>query len=497
MRVTRGHGEVYEINTLVWLDELSRKYGREITLGSVPDIEIDYLKGLGFDYIWLMGVWKRSAFGRDIFVRSPEFQAFLPAFDNAFPGWRLDDLAGSPYSIAAYEIEPSIGTWDDISRFKKSLNDRDMGLILDFVPNHTAPDHPWVATNPDFYLQGSEDDFIENPLHFTPIEIDGKTLFFARGRDPNFPPWSDTLQLNHFNPEMRKAMLDELKKISTVADGVRCDMAMLVLNDIFHDTWAHLKDKNVYVFQEEEFWQMVHYSLPELLLVAEAYWDTEWTLQQLGFHYVYDKRLYDRLRYSTLSEVLLHLTADVDFQDRLVRFIENHDEDRSAVVFEKDRLKAAAVLFSTLPGMKLYHHGQLEGRRIKTPLQLRRVMDEIVDAELKEFYEGILSITRQDIFYDGHWRLAEVECSDNECVIAYQWQKQTEFVLIAVNYSSTEGQVFVTPHLPEELNRYVLTNQFYENAEEIRTELDKKDSLSLYMKGYGFAIYYGRIVNLQ
>ena len=494
MRIRSGHGKLYEINTIVWLDELSRKHDERITLENLPEEEIDSLNQLGFDYIWLMGVWKRSAMGREIFIRGPEFQNFVRDFENALPGWRLEDVIGSPYSIAAYEPEPLIGTWRGLQRVRKMLNDRDMGLVLDFVPNHTAPDHKWVKTHPDYYIQGDEEDYRQNPSDFTPIELKGRTHYFARGRDPYFPPWSDTVQLNHFNPAMKKALLSELKKIARYADGIRCDMAMLVLKDIFHNTWGHLKAKNLYIPHEEEFWQMIHYSLPRLLLIAEAYWDTEWTLQQLGFHYVYDKRLYDRLRHATAYDVLMHLKADRGFQEKLLRFIENHDEDRSAVAFSQDRLKAAGVVFSTLPGLKLYHHGQFEGRKIRVPLQLRCVRDEPPDRELQEFYMGLLSIIRQEIYYNGRWQLVMVEGAGSENVIAYQWQNSREFVMVAVNFSSSDSSVYLIPQLQEDLDRYVLSNIFYKDAEEMLQ--DRPGAVSLSMKGYGYCIFYGRVVNI-
>jgi glycosidase len=111
-----------------------------------------------------------------------------------------------------------------------------MKLILDFFPNHTAPDHPWVFEHPDYYIQGSEPDYARDPAAFIPVQKGRRTLYIARGRDPYFPPWPDTAQLNYLSRDVRSALIEELKKISGHCDGVRCDMAMLVLNDIFENT---------------------------------------------------------------------------------------------------------------------------------------------------------------------------------------------------------------------------------------------------------------------
>ena len=128
--------------------------------------------------------------------------------------------------------------------------------------------------------------------------------------------------------------------------------------------------------------------VPDLVLIAEAYWDTEWTIQQLGFDFVYDKRLYDRMKSGHPHDVYLHLTAGLDYQSKLLRFIENHDEPRSVTAFGRGKVKAVAVLFSTLPGMKLFFQGQGEGRQIHLPLQIRRSKPEAADPELRDFYSG-------------------------------------------------------------------------------------------------------------
>jgi len=440
---------LYEINTAAWLYELSLKYGAPLTIGDVPAHEWGKIAAMGFHYIWLMGIWKRSRIGKAIFMETPEYRHLS---DDPERGWTDEDIPGSPYSIAAYEPDPLIGEWEEIGMVRDELHRRRIGLILDFVPNHTAPDHLWVMEHPDYYIQGTKEDFQDDPEAFSLINIGGRGLYIARGRDPYFPPWTDTLQLNFFNPEMRTALIQELKKIASYCDGVRCDMAMLVLNEIFIKTWG-LAGGNLYHDPlKKEFWKEVRDAFPGFLLMAEAYWDKEWTLQQLGFDYTYDKRLYDRIVSSSVQDIYLHLRADISFQKKMTRFIENHDEPRSAGIFAKDRLLAAATLFSTLPGMKLYHQGQLEGKTIKLPVQLRTIKIEEPDGEIRSFYEKLLFITKQDVFHEGEWRLKEVFFFVDESfqnLIAYTWKSSLRTKLVVVNLSQNLSQGRI--HLMNEL----------------------------------------------
>ncbi|MEW6602395.1 MAG: alpha-amylase family glycosyl hydrolase, partial [Nitrospirota bacterium] len=341
--------------------------------------------------------------------------------------------------IEGYIPDPVIGSWEDIDRARRELNDRGMRLILDFIPNHTGLSHPWTRTHPDYFIQAGNEEFEKRPADFHTVSHNGNTLYLANGRDPYFPPWSDTLQLNYFNPQMRQALIDEIVKTARHCDGFRCDMAMLVLNDIFRKTWGWTMQDSQQEDPDEEFWSSARRAVPDSVLIAEAYWETEWELQQLGFDYTYDKRLYDRVASASVEDIYLHLRADIGFQRKLTRFIENHDEQRSAEVFGKERLEAAAVLFATLPGMRLYHQGQIEGKRIKVPVQMRRVMHEKPDRDICRLYEKLLSITGQRVFSEGDWRLREVFTLTGDGphdLIAYTWQAGDSIKLVVVNLTS-------------------------------------------------------------
>ena len=211
----------------------------------------------------------------------------------------------------------------------------------------------------------------------------------AYGRDPYFSGWPDTLQLNYANPDVREAMARELEKIAGMCDGVRCDMAMLVLPDVFERTWG---------MRPHSFWPdaiaRTRARQPDFLFMAEVYWDLEWTLQQQGFDYTYDKRLYDRLREGHARPVRDHFRADLDFQRRSARFLENHDEPRAAAAFPQSIHKAAAVLTYFCPGLRFIHQGQMDGLRMKIPVHLSRGPKEAIDTELHEFYDRLLACLR-------------------------------------------------------------------------------------------------------
>ncbi len=438
----RAHPHLYEINTWAWLDELEEKYGRRLTLGAVPEREWDALKELGFDLVWLMGVWQRSPAGRQIARSEP---ALFPAYDEALPGWGPKDVVGSPYAIHSYIPDARLGAWKGLDAARKELHARGLGLILDFVPNHTALDHPWTRAHPDYYVEGAESDYHRDAQAFYRVKsARGRTHYLARGRDPYFAPWTDTAQLNYFNPATRKALLGELESVAAHCDGLRCDMAMLVLNDIFARTWgAYLSE-----FERPwgEFWPDAVAALPGLIWLAEVYWDVEWQMQQLGFSFAYDKRLYDRLCHAAPAEVALHLRAEWDYQRKLARFLENHDEPRAAVAFGAERLVAVGTLVATLPGMRFYHQGQFEGRRRRLPVQLAHGAVEAPDPAVRAFYEKLLRMTNEEVFHGGEWRLLEVAPAGegHENLIAYQWRSKKALKLVVVNLGGSAAQGVVS-----------------------------------------------------
>ena len=432
------HPGIYEVNTWVWLQELSARCGSHITLGTVPEADWDELVLAGMDAVWLMGVWERSPTGARIAQR----EAWLVDFAQSYlPDFTADDIVGSPYSVRRYVPDERLGGFEGLDVARERLRSRGLALILDYVPNHFARDHPWVTEHPEYFLRGGQADADRHPGEYVRI---GSTNF-ALGRDPYFPPWTDVVQVDAFNPGLRASTVDTLVTVGEHCDGVRCDMAMLLLNDVFARTWG----ERAGVAPPEDFWPSVIPAVkarhPAIAFLAEAYWDLEGRLLDQGFDYCYDKRLYDRLLERNPEGVRGHLRADLSYQRRLVRFLENHDEPRASAMLSGPEVRAAAVAVSTLPGAILYHQGQLVGKKIRVPVAVRRTPPEGEDSDLAEFYAHVVR-TGRDVRH-GEWRLSEVrplpgdDTSRN--IVAWSWESDERVHLIAVNLSASPSQAWV------------------------------------------------------
>lgn len=428
---------IYLINTWVWLQDLGKNKKSPLTLATVPKKEWDAIANLNVDAVWFMGVWERSPAGIHIAMNN---EGLLADFRRALPDFTEADNVGSPYCVRRYEVDQHLGGREGLAKARKELAKRGMGLMLDFVPNHVAPDHPWVSDRPDYFIGGEAGDLARDPASF--IETGGKV--FACGRDPYFPAWPDVLQLNAFNEGLRTAIIDTVTDIAGQCDGVRCDMAMLVMNDIFQRTWGERAGER----PEEEYWSKlittVRAAQPGFLFMAEAYWDLEWELQQQGFDFCYDKKLYDRLEHGPAESVRLHLCADMAYQERLVRFIENHDEPRAAATFPPEKERAVAVTTTTLPGAVLLHEGQLEGRKVRLPVFLGRRPDEPTDKDLRAFYQDLLEVIAKEDLRNGEWRLCGREgWPDNQSflnLVAWCWEGEGARHLIIVNLCDIAAQ---------------------------------------------------------
>jgi hypothetical protein len=438
---TPRYPALYQINTRVWLTDLSRDLGRAATLDDVPDADLDRFAAQGFDWIWLLSVWQTGAAGRLVSRASPEWRR---EFEETLPDLRDDDIAGSGFAITAYTVAEQLGGPAALARLRERLRSRGLRLMLDFVPNHTGLDHPWVDRHSDYYVRGTEEDLLRAPANYIRLPRAAGDLILAHGRDPYFPGWPDTLQLDYANPALQDAMIAELRSIAGQCDGVRCDMAMLVLPEIVERTWGR---------PSPPFWpvatQRVREEAPGFCFMAEVYWDLEWTLQQQGFDYTYDKRLYDRLRDGRARPAREHLHAGLDYQERLARFLENHDEPRAAATFSPGAHEAAAVLTYLSPGLRFFHQGQFEGRRRRISPHLCRAPEEALDERLAGFYERLLAVLRRPVLRGGDWRLLPCGAAwdgnatwDN--YVAYSWQMGREDrLIVAVNAGAVHSQCFV------------------------------------------------------
>lgn len=430
----------YEINSWVWLSELSKKHRKKVNLASVPPTEWDAIAAYGFESVWLMGVWERSPLGISI---GNENKNLLDYFRRALPDFRPDDNVGSPFCVRRYAVDRQLGGPEGLAIARRELSKRGMNLILDFVPNHVAPDHQWVVEHPEYFIRGTVVDLRDDPSCY----MAAHGTIYARGRDPYFPAWPDVLQLNAFEPALRRAVIETVSSIAQQCDGIRCDMAMLFLTPIFERTWGG----HAGPWPATEYWVQVISTIknkyPGFLFIAEAYWDSEWELQQQGFDFCYDKKLYDRLEHANAESIRLHLCTDLAYQGKLLRFIENHDEPRAAATFAPAKDRAVALTIATLPGIKLFHEGQIEGRRVRLPVFLGRRPNEPVDQDVHEFYKKLLQAASRPIFREGQWSLCDrTGWPDNasfQNLVTWNWVKDEERYLIIVNLSDRPVQARV------------------------------------------------------
>ena len=455
---------LYEVNAWVWLHGWQRRLGRPLTLGELPEVAIAELVGTGADAVWLMGVWERSPAGRQQALHHPDLQH---EYRRALPDVAAADVVGSPYAIHRYEVAPELGGEAALRALRDRLAAHGVGLILDLVPNHVAIDHPWLTAHPDALVRGSEAQLQARPELFFRHRPTGQ--IFAHGRDPYFPAWTDTAQLDAQSPTYRDLLTRTLSRLTELCDGVRCDMAMLLVQRIFAQTWSALRpghagcpapaEQAAAGALSTELWPEViaatRRQRPDFIFLAEVYWDMEAELQAQGFDFTYDKRLYDRLCHAVLPGARDHLLADLDYQHRSLRFIENHDEPRAVTALGVPKSQPAAVLALTLPGARLLHEGQAEGRAVKLPVQLGRLPVEEPHPGLREFYSRLLQAQRDPVLHDGTYFVLASRSylgadRSHEGLISHAWSLGDALRVVVVNLGHAQASArLMLPPLPD------------------------------------------------
>eukprot|EP00918_Siedleckia_nematoides_P046608 GHVU01102163.1.p1 GENE.GHVU01102163.1~~GHVU01102163.1.p1 ORF type:complete len:452 (-),score=84.96 GHVU01102163.1:816-2171(-) len=405
------HPILFQLNARVALQNLSNSKNQRATFADIPDRFISWLSDSGFDTLYLLGVWTP---GKEGLAAAQHVMK-----DSGLP---QDHISSSPFAVVKYEVNEEYGGVEGLKALRSRLVARGLRLFLDFVPNHVAIDHEWVADSPptrtrDLVMTGSEELFREQPQNFKSI----KGVIVAHGKDPHFDGWTDTAQLNYFSDTLRKEMCSILQTISGLADGVRCDMAMLVCSDVLMKTWGSIFERTHgrRPAKPEEFWSSAIKSVksthPDFQFIAEVYWEMEPFLMELGFDYCYDKGLYDKLCHASGRDLKkCFSSAPYEFQRKCVRFLENHDEPRAAETFQdlaKHRAAAALTLLS--PGMRFIHQGQLEARRLYVPMQQNRTKDESLNGDVATIYRRLLPIAARKTVKDGEYSPWEVHASSH------------------------------------------------------------------------------------
>ncbi len=461
---------LYEINTRCWLNELSTRVGRGVTLDTVPDSEFTRWEQAGFTHLWLMGVWTSGPRSRAVALVTLDIGRVS---GGTLPQHSPEEITGSPYAVAEYRVPQALGGDAALQAFRRRLHAHGIKLILDFVPNHVGLDHRWLSERSELFVQSRT----EMPGTFAQ-QTEGGVRWIAHGRDPNFPPWVDTAQLDYRTPATRAAMLESLRAVADKCDGLRCDMAMLILNEIFAKTWAGFPRLGVLPpggprveppdpgcpggFAEArggtpntctEFWQeaiaSTKQAYPDFLFLAEVYWGLEERLQSLGFDYTYDKEFYDELIRRNAAGVQQHLLAATPESIAAgAHFLENHDEARIASILSPAEHRAAALLMLSLPGMRLLQEGQLEGARVKTPVQLLRRQSEPRRSDIEQMYQQILLALRKTAVGRGKGmvlkpRKAWAGNPTAQNIVILQWQAEPpEFDLAIVNLAPHRSQCY-------------------------------------------------------
>jgi hypothetical protein len=461
--------QLFEINARVWLYSLQEKFDEKITLSTIPNDFWSEIIESGFNWIWLMGIWRHSPLSQEELMKHP---GLVKEIETALPTWKPEDVIGSPYSIVDYEINPLLGNIEDLKLVRRKINEFGGKLLLDFVPNHFGIASKLVITNPEYFISTKTPPEDES-LYF-PLETNNGSRWIAYGKDPYFPPWIDTFQLNYFNPKTHEYMINVLMKLAGVSDGVRCDMAMLCLNDIFQRTWGYFaQNEHYYELDIPEFWEeaikTVKNKFSDFKFIAEVYWNLGGRLQQMGFDYTYDKNLYDILESDNPHTIYKYLNRNKTYIEKTVSFIENHDEKRAIEVFGSAKSIAAAIIIGTLPGLSLYHQGQLEGMKVKIPVQLRQKIIEPLDLSIQNAYNRILGFTKLVRDQFNNWTLLSIT---NPNLLAWKWNNPdlNNFALVVVNYtpSPASGNIHLSLNNVRRENTMIEFNDMFHDEIYIR-----------------------------
>jgi len=412
-------------STLVWLDQLSKKYQRSITrLDEIPDEELDQLANWGFTGLWLIGVWERSRASKTIkqICGNPDAEA-------------------SAYSLYDYMIAHEIGGDEAFFNLKERCWQRGIRLASDMVPNHTGIFSKWMIEHPDWYVgqdyspfpsysfngQNLSDDervgiYIDDHYYdrtdaavvFKRVDSQtGSEKYIYHGNDGTSMPWNDTAQLNYLNPEVREAAIQTILHVARRTPIIRFDAAMTLTKKHLQRLWfpepgtggdipsraeRGMTKADFDAQIPEEFWREVvdriAKEIPDTLLLAEAFWFMEgYFVRTLGMHRVYNSAFMNMLKNEENSKYRDVIKKTLEFNPeilkRYVNFMNNPDEETAVAQFGKDdKYFGVCAMMITMPGLPMYGHGQIEGFTEKYGMEYRRAYwDEQVDNHLVQRHE--------------------------------------------------------------------------------------------------------------
>ena len=416
-------------STLVWLDQLSKKYQRSITrLDQIPDEELNFFAEAGFNALWLIGVWERS-----------------PASARIKQICGNPEAAASAYSLTDYEIAGEIGGWDALEDLRRRAGARGIRLAADMVPNHTGIDSKWVMERPDLFMQTRESPFPgynfdgENLSHDSRVGIylenhyysktdcavvfkrvdhhTGDTRYIYHGNDGTGLPWNDTAQIDFLNPEAREEVIRKILHVARNFPIIRFDAAMVLAKKHIRRLWypeqgrgGDIASRSRFAlsteeFQKrlpEEFWREVvdrcAVEASDTLLLAEAFWMMEgYFVRTLGMHRVYNSAFMNMLKREDNAQYRLTIKNTLEFDPqilkRYVNFMNNPDEETAVVQFGRDdKYFGVCTMLVAMPGLPMFGHGQIEGFEEKYGMEYRRAYYN------EQVNTGLVERHRREIF---------------------------------------------------------------------------------------------------
>lgn len=423
-----------EITTRPYFYLLKQRYGKTITsFKDIPEAEFQSWKEKGFEWVWFMGVWQVGEMGRQHDLTD---SGLIESYNTVLPGWTADDVIGSPYAIVKYDINTELGTEEDLKWLRNKLHSYGMKLMLDFVPNHSACDAPEIETKKNFYVRCPEGQTVD------PSKYMSNGIAFGCGMWCS--PWTDVAQYNYVDSEFRKHQIEVLKKIASISDGCRCDMAHLIINDAFWDYWQTQLTAWGYSKPSTEFWSeaisAVKALYPDFKFMAESYGDVLEKLHSFGFDWTYDKDPLDKIYYHDVEGYQNYVRShDITFFSKTAHFTENHDEPRTMEKFWgwAPAAECAAATLLTLPGLRFINQDQWLGYKNKIDVHLRRALPEDENSEVKAFYEKLFKILDMDALKTGTF--TQLTCSGSNTIPTWRYVKGNVHVLIVANFNENQS----------------------------------------------------------